>query len=653
MSSDLSIDSFDNSLSEFYLAPPLNYGNWNGRQIAWRGIPKTCSEIERQILNIYTSGNHVLAYQLAILYFEEVYPSYEIQSVKSSKPKPNSHTFNPQRLIEFYDRIILEQNHVLYEAGLIKDRPPPLEPISPTNFPALWAWQTYCLENGISLSTLKTHSGGFKEFWREYKKEIIIAAVVIVVAVTVAVVIVTTVGTGTNVAVATGAGAIQAAIDGYASSDDPDPNAQNFQYEPKVDKGIQNFAKAIGATDVDNRSGAVTVIETHAISSEITPEILTDLVTNWNENLPTGPLEQSDPQSSGLLPWVKKGISYFQWKEREYREQLLNELVNKSNTPASDNAASVRSALEEEVLPKVTNPSEWVEVSQEPRPKFNDRIVEDFLKDIERTPDDSAKNNYASKADHFFDGFQSPPPFQPIPLIGKQTQSTINYHCGIGNSIEEIIEGGTCLYEALGEEFAVQPHLLHSPSVLKGLGFVALEQGNNAKAKEVLQQINRSPEVPNFSGFILESSNIQKAINYQVENLSKTAQNIIDQDNPNLKQLHVTFSNGGYIFNEALKQLPPEYRKTIIVVTTGSTAIINRDLAHKAYNIIGDKDKGSQICNGGLKGIEKNKEKADVDVIPQTETLKWIGGHYFMQPDYQTKISEFLNDKVVNEYEIY
>jgi hypothetical protein len=72
------------------------------------------------------------------------------------------------------------------------------------------------------------------------------------------------------------------------------------------------------------------------------------------------------------------------------------------------------------------------------------------------------------------------------------------------------------------------------------------------------------------------------------------------------------------------------------------SAIIDQDLAHKVYNIIGDKDKGSQLCNGGLSGIGRRKDKAEIEVIDQTETQKWIQGHYFMQPDYQKKISEYL-----------
>jgi tetratricopeptide (TPR) repeat protein len=286
MSFDLSVDSLGDFSSEFYLAPPLNYSDWNGYQITWRDIPEIRSEIERQILDIYISGNHMLAYQLATLYLEQIQPRYEILQVKSVPPnRDRDGQPTTQYLTEFYDRYLHEGIQKLYEAGVVKDPPPPLEPISPTNYPALWAMETYYLENGISLSPPKAHSGGFKDFWNEHKQAIIIAAVVIVVAVTVVVIIVTTAGTGTNIAVATGAAAVQAAVNGSDSGEDTDLNFQNFQYDPEINEGIHNFAKAIGAIDMSNTNGPIPIIQASSLSSEITPEILTDLVANWNANL--------------------------------------------------------------------------------------------------------------------------------------------------------------------------------------------------------------------------------------------------------------------------------------------------------------------------------------------------------------------------------
>lgn len=287
MSSDLTIDSAYDNYNDFMLAPPLNSSDWNGHQITWRDLPEVRSEMERRILEIYNSGNYILTYQLATLYSHQVYPQYEVQLVKSSKAsKSGSAIHSEQYYKEFYELFLSEQKQILYEAGVVNDPPPPnaLGPISETNYPTLWAWQTHCLENGISLSPPKDHSGGFKEFWKEHKKAIIIAAVVIVVAATVAIVIVTTAGTGTNVAVATGAAAAQAVIDSYNQSEDCDSNVQNLQHEPQVNEGIQNFAKAIGSTDVNNPNGPIHVIETNSISGT-TPEILTGLVSDWNMNL--------------------------------------------------------------------------------------------------------------------------------------------------------------------------------------------------------------------------------------------------------------------------------------------------------------------------------------------------------------------------------
>ena len=90
------------------------------------------------------------------------------------------------------------------------------------------------------------------------------------------------------------------------------------------------------------------------------------------------------------------------------------------------------------------------------------------------------------------------------------------------------------------------------------------------------------------------------------------------------------------------------------MITAGTTAIIKNDLAHKAYNLIGDKDLPSQVSNGGMKGIKAAKEKgAHIRIIPQNETQTVVGGHYFMQPDYQRSISECIKEEIIGEHEIY
>ena len=74
---------------------------------------------------------------------------------------------------------------------------------------------------------------------------------------------------------------------------------------------------------------------------------------------------------------------------------------------------------------------------------------------------------------------------------------------------------------------------------------------------------------------------------------------------------------------------------------------------HDAYNIIGDKDWPSQTCHGGLSGIERKKDTAYIEIIPQTETDGIVGGHYFLQQDYQKEIQNTIKTKIAKEYEIY
>jgi hypothetical protein len=69
--------------------------------------------------------------------------------------------------------------------------------------------------------------------------------------------------------------------------------------------------------------------------------------------------------------------------------------------------------------------------------------------------------------------------------------------------------------------------------------------------------------------------------------------------------------------------------------------------------VIGDKDWPSLMCNGGLKGVEEAKNKATVNIISQTETDGIVGGHYFIQPDYQDAIRTIVKTRVEGVYEIY
>ena len=81
-----------------------------------------------------------------------------------------------------------------------------------------------------------------------------------------------------------------------------------------------------------------------------------------------------------------------------------------------------------------------------------------------------------------------------------------------------------------------------------------------------------------------------------------------------------------------------------MVVTLGTTAIIEDDLACKVYNIIGDKDWPSRVCNGGQSGIERASENATIDIISQNETQGIIGGHFFIQKEYQKTAKDVINE---------
>jgi len=259
-------------------------------------------------------------------------------------------------------------------------------------------------------------------------------------------------------------------------------------------------------------------------------------------------------------------------------------------------------------------------------------------------------------------------PFKPqrTALIGRADQSSIGYVCGIGNSYKTTYEGGACLYDTLGQQFAVQPHWVHQEGVPHGLSTVILEkkysEHPNIPRAFLCDPLSDIGEVDAISLFRYGSqkaghvcfnrSIIHEATAYQREVLLDKAKKILEQNNPKLKQLYVTFSNGGYPMNEALKQLSPEYRNTVLVITVGTTTIIDKDRACKVYNIIGTKDLPSKMCNGGEKGILAAKEKAEIEMVPQTEAQFGTGGHYFLQSDYQKKIRQIIKEEIMGEYEI-
>lgn len=235
-----------------------------------------------------------------------------------------------------------------------------------------------------------------------------------------------------------------------------------------------------------------------------------------------------------------------------------------------------------------------------------------------------------------------------LPLIGQPGQNIIHTYCGIANDKKSVMEGGVCLHKQLGGDFAVQPNWIHNESLPYGLAMVGLEK------------IFADPTPADalcwgglicLRNLIMNHSDIQDSVDFLVYQLSTTAQQILTEKNPSLKQVVVTFSNAGHVCNEALKIIPPEYRQTVIVVTAGSTAIIEKSLACKVYNIIGDKDWPSKFCNGGEAGLAEAKKVANIEIIEQTETMPGISGHYFVQPDYQDRIAHILTEKVFPDYE--
>ena len=241
------------------------------------------------------------------------------------------------------------------------------------------------------------------------------------------------------------------------------------------------------------------------------------------------------------------------------------------------------------------------------------------------------------------------PPFEEIPLIGDKDRHMLHFHCGINNDQFTVKDGGACLHSILDRTFAIQPHRVHSSSLLVGLAQVGLENLNNTYRSFIEAGFSSggvTQGLAKIPGAILDSS-LGRSIDYTVATLTRIANEIIAQDKPNLKQLHVTFSNGGYVFKEALLKLNPEQRNTVIVITTGTTAIIDASLACQVYNVIGDKDWPSQVCNGGRDGIERARGKADVEIISQEEVDFVLGGHYFKQSDYQEKIKSIYQRKIV------
>ena len=242
----------------------------------------------------------------------------------------------------------------------------------------------------------------------------------------------------------------------------------------------------------------------------------------------------------------------------------------------------------------------------------------------------------------------------PFTCAAENSEGTIHYHPGINNSQGELWQGTHCAYQTLGENYTIRGHWIHDQGLFCGI----LNVSFGKLCKDRFAFTSSLPSCAGLLGEIAKSftklnySKIERAIDYEVSLFSNLAKEIKASNNPNLKQVHITFSNAGYVFDESLQRLPEEYRDTIIVITAGTTQIIGDNAAHKVYNLIGEKDWPSITCNGGRASIEKAKNWASIRWVPQNETKFGIGGHYNNQSDYQKRISEIINDEIKGNYEI-
>ncbi|MBS0624510.1 MAG: hypothetical protein JSS32_00495 [Verrucomicrobia bacterium] len=269
------------------------------------------------------------------------------------------------------------------------------------------------------------------------------------------------------------------------------------------------------------------------------------------------------------------------------------------------------------------------------------------------------KSNFASLATSgtYFENFDSPPPFEIVPLVGDKKMPCIQYECGINNTQETTLEGALCLHETLGGDFAVQGHQLHNDNLVGGLFLVQCEQVKQPNPQEACQGptsplLSESFVGPAIASTTLTNSYLQNSIAYTTENLSRTADLILAQNNPNLKQVHGAFSNGSYVMSEAVKNLTPEQRSTLVIITVGPTKIIENCMGATVINIVGKKDWASLSCIGGEKGIKNLSETSTIHLIDQFETEGFTGGHYFKQNEYQKEIKNTIS-QLKNNYEFF
>ena len=243
----------------------------------------------------------------------------------------------------------------------------------------------------------------------------------------------------------------------------------------------------------------------------------------------------------------------------------------------------------------------------------------------------------------------------PLVCVGEPDAGTIHYHCGINNSLSEMQISVQTAFEKLGKKHTIWGHWIHEEGLLKGFAYVGLEKftEKRSSAFEFVKGIFTGSIEVLASMYLSHFSDIGKAIRNETKLIGDFANQIIEQGNPRLKQVHHAFSNAGYILNEALSRLTAEQRNTVIMITAGSTKWIEPKMAHKVFNLCGDKDRASVIANGGNSCFEKAEGRKLVQIVPQGETRPCIGGHYNIQPDYQDRIKWIIDKQICGIYEIY
>ncbi|PIS02052.1 MAG: hypothetical protein COT85_07905 [Chlamydiae bacterium CG10_big_fil_rev_8_21_14_0_10_42_34] len=240
-----------------------------------------------------------------------------------------------------------------------------------------------------------------------------------------------------------------------------------------------------------------------------------------------------------------------------------------------------------------------------------------------------------------------------LKVLGDTKNGTVNYFCGINNNVASVLEAQAKIHESLDGRFAIKPHHVHDDSLVHGVSLVACAKlGIDRTVADYLFPVF-APHGLMIAEKILTKSNLYMpaSVDKQVEQLSAAAREIILENNPNLKQICVTFSNGAAVLKETLQRMPQAYRDTVIAIPVGPTIIIDKTLAAEVYTIIGDKDGLSLLCNGGLRSVMKKAEDSYVRVIPQKEMI--FGGHYFIQEQYQKQIKTVIAKEILPKYEIH